>query len=163
MTATVEQDRWYPSPPPSLDAEDDDAYTDRLTGADRTGRSPYDHYRNRQCSIGYHSECSDPAGGTCKCPCHRSGTMTEEQMAALSPATKAAAAKLAELYDLPDPDAHYVMAVAGPQFERPGIPPETPRGCIALALAAAYESRVGDGFLTDVVGIYGAALAGTLR
>lgn len=25
---------------------------------------------NRQCSIGYHEECSDPDGETCRCPCH---------------------------------------------------------------------------------------------
>lgn len=25
---------------------------------------------NRQCSIGWHGECSDPAGETCRCACH---------------------------------------------------------------------------------------------
>lgn len=25
---------------------------------------------NRQCSIGWHYECSDPAGDTCRCACH---------------------------------------------------------------------------------------------
>ncbi|HTY35375.1 hypothetical protein [Mycobacterium sp.] len=53
-----------------LPGETPDAYTDRLTGADRTNRRPYDHRRNRQCSIGYHDECSDPVGETCECPCH---------------------------------------------------------------------------------------------
>jgi hypothetical protein len=62
--------------PPALPGESDDAYTDRLTGADRTGRVPYDHRRNRQCSIGYHGECSerritDPSiTRNCECPCH---------------------------------------------------------------------------------------------
>jgi hypothetical protein len=58
--------RWYPQMPPGLDHEDDDAYTNRLLGQD----NPYDHYRNRQCSIGYHNECSDPVGKECECPCH---------------------------------------------------------------------------------------------
>ena len=56
--------------PPALPGEDAGQYTDRLTGADGTGRRPYDHKRNRQCSIGYHGECSDPQGETCECPCH---------------------------------------------------------------------------------------------
>jgi hypothetical protein len=65
--------RWFPGMPPMLPGEGTDAYTDRLTGADRTGRVPYDHQRNRQCSIGYHDECSDPAGESCQCPCHAPG------------------------------------------------------------------------------------------
>lgn len=28
------------------------------------------HGTNRQCSIGWHGECSDPAGDTCQCLCH---------------------------------------------------------------------------------------------
>jgi len=56
--------------PPMLDGEDIDQYTDRLTGADKTDRRPYDHHRNRQCSIGFHDECTDPKGDRCKCPCH---------------------------------------------------------------------------------------------
>ncbi|HEX4395723.1 MAG TPA: hypothetical protein VH084_29960 [Mycobacterium sp.] len=62
--------RYYPEMPPGLPGETDAQYTDRLTGADRTERRPYDHRRNRQCSIGYHDECSDPAGEECECPCH---------------------------------------------------------------------------------------------
>jgi hypothetical protein len=62
--------RWFPEMPPYLDGESAESYTDRLTGADRTGRVPYDHSRNRQCSIGCHGECSDPAGESCECPCH---------------------------------------------------------------------------------------------
>jgi hypothetical protein len=62
--------RWFPEQPPHLPGEAAAAYTDRLTGADRTDRIPYDHPRNRQCSIGWHAECSDPAGTSCKCPCH---------------------------------------------------------------------------------------------
>ena len=72
MNATeVVKGSWYPMPAPVLAGEDDDAYTNRLTGADRTGRRPYDHSRNRQCSIGWHEECSDrDHSGACGCPCH---------------------------------------------------------------------------------------------
>jgi hypothetical protein len=68
--AAVARARWYPEMPPMLPGETPSLYTDRLTGSDRTDRRPYDHRRNRQCSIGYHDECSDPAGETCQCPCH---------------------------------------------------------------------------------------------
>jgi hypothetical protein len=57
--------------PPKLKGETADQYTDRLTGADKTNRVPYKERRNRQCSIGYHDECSDPKGGQCQCPCHK--------------------------------------------------------------------------------------------
>jgi hypothetical protein len=68
----VKLGKWYPQMPPMLPGgEGNAAYTDRLTGADRSGRRPYDHPRNRQCSIGYHRECSDADGLTCHCPCHR--------------------------------------------------------------------------------------------
>lgn len=66
----VATDRYYPEMPPGLPDETSTQYTDRLTGADGTGRSPYDHRRFRQCSIGFHDECSDPAGEQCECPCH---------------------------------------------------------------------------------------------
>lgn len=66
--------RWYPEMPPSFPGETPAQYTDRLTGADRTDRRPYDHPRNRQCSIGYHDECSengvDDASRNCQCPHH---------------------------------------------------------------------------------------------
>lgn len=69
--APVERGRWYPEMPPALPGETDAQYTDRLTGADRTGRVPYDHRRYRQCSIGYHEECSqNRRPGDCECPCH---------------------------------------------------------------------------------------------
>lgn len=68
----IQRGTHYPDMPPVLPGEDDDAYTNRLTGADRTGRVPYDHSRRRQCSIGWHGECSDPNGYSCECPCHAS-------------------------------------------------------------------------------------------
>lgn len=72
MTVTEERPRaaWFPQRPPSLEGETEQAYIARLTGEDRTGREPYDHRRNRQCSIGHHDEHSDP-GVDCECPCHR--------------------------------------------------------------------------------------------
>lgn len=68
--SAVDRGRYYPDMPPFLDGEGSDQYTNRLTGADRTDRRPYDHHRNRQCSIGWHDQCSDPDGDRCKCPCH---------------------------------------------------------------------------------------------
>lgn len=74
MTETIEKGRWYPEMPPALNGETPEQYTDRLTGADRTDRRPYDHKRNRQCSIGCHDECSDGRygdyTGECECPHH---------------------------------------------------------------------------------------------
>lgn len=62
---------WYPEMPPRRPDETTDQCTNRLTGADRTNRVPYDHRRGRQCSIGYHHECSDRDNtGSCECPCH---------------------------------------------------------------------------------------------
>lgn len=54
-------------------------YTDYLTGAHTSGPfnvGPEKDYvytpdRNRQCSIGYHAECTDPAGEKCGCVCHQ--------------------------------------------------------------------------------------------
>jgi hypothetical protein len=66
----VTKSTWYPDMPLPLPYETTTQYTDRLTGADKTDRVPYDHRRNRQCSIGWHHECSDPRGASCECPCH---------------------------------------------------------------------------------------------
>ena len=72
MSDTVVRGRYYPDMPPALDGETPEQYTDRLTGADGTDRRPYDHFRRRQCSIGYHDECSDnrEQSGACECPHH---------------------------------------------------------------------------------------------
>lgn len=69
----IERGRWYPEMPPALPGEDDDHYTDRLVGCYGPELRPYDHRRNRQCSIGWHEECSErhTAGARrCQCPCH---------------------------------------------------------------------------------------------
>jgi len=59
---------YYPEPPPHRDGESDDEYTNRMLGKN----SPYDHHRYRQCSIGWHSECSQNGAksGQCECPHH---------------------------------------------------------------------------------------------
>lgn len=73
MTEVI-KGRYYPEMPPLLDGETIEQYTDRLTGADGTGRVPYDHRRFRQCSIGWHAECSDNGASEgereCECPHH---------------------------------------------------------------------------------------------
>ena len=67
--AGTERGRWYPDMPPPLPGEPDGEFTNRLLGYG--GRqSPYDHRRNRQCALGWHQACSDPAGEMCECPCH---------------------------------------------------------------------------------------------
>lgn len=68
----------YPKMPPMLagEGETTDDYADRLTGADGTGRVPYNHVRNRQCALGWHRECSErqivsAKDRRCQCPCHQ--------------------------------------------------------------------------------------------
>lgn len=63
--------RLGPDMPPLLDGETVEQYTDRLTGDDGTGRSPFPG-RNRQCSLGWHEECSElhTPRGRCRCECH---------------------------------------------------------------------------------------------
>lgn len=81
MTAEPPRNTHYPTMPPQLDGEDNDAYTNRLIGAAaRHGGPPppFNHPRGQQCSIGFHSECSQRIGGStigaidgrCRCPHH---------------------------------------------------------------------------------------------
>ena len=65
---------WVNRMPPILRGETMENYTDRLIGARGPDLMPYDHRRYRQCSIGFHEECSDPEGEQCQCWCH-----TEEE------------------------------------------------------------------------------------
>lgn len=52
-------------------------YTNRVTALARN------HGVFRQCSIGWHEECSDPNGYDCMCSCHALGiTLTREQLEA---------------------------------------------------------------------------------
>ena len=136
--------RWYPAPPPGL-PDEGDAYTDRLTGADRKNNRPYDHARNRQCSIGWHRECTDPDGLTCQCPCHKD---QHEATRPLAPVLAAAGFRLAELYDLPDATGWRVMALAGPFLAANGV--ADPAG-LRAALEQAYQSQITDWFITDIV------------
>lgn len=52
--------------PAQREGETDSEWTDRINAS---GRSLG---RYRQCSIGWHEECSDPSGDECLCPCHSS-------------------------------------------------------------------------------------------
>ena len=144
-TATMKTGKWYPGVPPGLDGEDDDAYTDRLTGADGTGRSPYDHVRYRECSMGYHLTCSCRSGNTgCHCPCH---TDPGPDPAAITPAVAAAAEILCRLYYLPAATGEQVMAEAG------ALGPDAGKNAIASRLSEVYGSETGDWFATDVKAI----------
>ena len=49
--------------PEQQEGESDAAWTQRMINERMPGT-------NRQCSIGWHSECSDPDGDECTCPCH---------------------------------------------------------------------------------------------
>lgn len=69
-----------PPMPPRLEDESDEAYTNRLLGAYGM-QTPYKERRFRQCSIGYHDECSDPEGERCQCPCHQFGRLREAALA----------------------------------------------------------------------------------
>lgn len=60
MTERVELKALYPD----KKGEDNAAYTGRLLSHAR------EHGTNRQCSIGWHEECSDPYGESCMCLCH---------------------------------------------------------------------------------------------
>lgn len=64
-------------------------YTDFLTGAHshkfatdpKTGENYiYTPGRNRQCSIGWHAECTDPNGEKCGCPCHQIEALIERAL-----------------------------------------------------------------------------------
>lgn len=62
---------------PPHDDEESGAYTDRLLTLAR------EHGTFRQCSIGYHDECSDQYGESCRCTCHALGiTLTRDQLEA---------------------------------------------------------------------------------
>jgi len=150
----TERARWYPSPPPALDGEDDAAYTDRLTGADGTGRWPYDHPRGRQCSIGYHSKCT---GSPCECPHHADTAPPDVRH--LPAWVLDAAQVLAPLYDLPVQTGLRVMAMARDAAAGGDMPN---RIVLTAALERAYSGPQSQDFVTDVMSIYAAAAAGTL-
>jgi len=149
--AEVQRDRWYPSPAPSPANENRDAYTNRLTGADKTNREPYDHRRNRQCSIGYHTECSERNSfrGSCECPCHADYRNSELQEPLSSAVLEEASQALASVYDLPVETGRRVIIIASVTFGQGG-------NFVALGsdISAAYGSRVDEYFADDVEAIY---------
>lgn len=151
---SVQRGRWYPGPAPTLPGETSGQYTNRLTGADKTGREPYDHKRFRQCSIGYHTECSCradyPLGAAtgCECPCH---TDTAPPNAVLTMAETEAAKTLASLYDLPKVTGYRVIVEALAAIEA---------GAASIAelrvpLEASYNTTLGDDILIDVADVLG--------
>lgn len=154
-TNATEKGRWYPAPPPRLPGDGDgDGYTNRLTGADMKNNRPYDHSRNRQCSIGWHSECTDPAGRSCECPCHKDVDVPD---VLLSPIARAAADLVAEMYDVPGKTGRRVMA-ATVSFVTPDAEISDPDALRAV-LAGAYGSQVTTWFVTDI----GMAVARVVR
>jgi hypothetical protein len=143
-TPATERGRWYPCPPPALDGEDADAYTNRITGADRTGREPYDHMRYRECSMGYHTTCSDPAGTSCGCPCHH-----DHPPALISPA----AMTLAGVYCMPPVSAQHVMNIAVQSLAAAAHGRSDGASAVREALRLIYLSEISDDFVTDVLAI----------
>ena len=150
----IEQARWYPSPAPLLDGESSDAYTDRIAGADGTGRRPYDHPRGRSCSIGWHGECT---GWPCECPHHADTVPLDVRH--MPPWLPAGADALTQLYDLPRQTGLRVMALARVAAAA-GVTPD--RAALTAALEQVYTSPQSQDFVTDVMSIYAAAHAGTL-
>jgi hypothetical protein len=66
---------WYPEMPPRLRLlngllETQEQYTDRVGNPFANPDYPYDHRRGRQCSLGWHAECSDTFHAWCQCPHH---------------------------------------------------------------------------------------------
>lgn len=146
QTRDVKRGRWYPAPPPGLPGETGDTYTNRLLGSDKTGRVPYDHQRNRQCSIGYHSECS--CGPACECPCHTDPWPTEAQIATLTEEQRAGAVTLAGLYDLPEASGFRVIVAAVEAMRE--WPMTRPWVELKEPLERVYQSELDAGFLADV-------------
>lgn len=140
---------WYPTPPPSLPGETDDAYTNRLTGADGTGRNPYNHHRLRECALGYHNSCSGRASTQFQCPHHAdTGPGTEPAQVVVNGADI-----LARLWYLPVTTAQRVMAEAhdiGVDLRLDEATGESLR----RRIDTLYNTTISDGFLTDVAGIY---------
>lgn len=86
MNATeIVKGRWYPMTPPTLPDETPEQWTNRMLGVEGADRRPYDHRRNRQCSINWHNECSDREhAGECGCPCHDERRAADELAAAFN-------------------------------------------------------------------------------
>lgn len=142
----IEVARWYPAPPPALPGENDDQYTDRLTGADKTGRVPYDHTRNRQCSIGYHMECSRWRTGETRCqgPCHSDTAVPADAVAGLD---DEAVQRMRELYSLPQRSARRVIYLGQQALDNH----VNTLDAFRQHIGAAYNSEISEGFAIDVI------------
>lgn len=144
MTAAIERGRHYPAPAPALEGESDAAYTDRITGADRTDRKPYDHARYRECSMGYHTTCSDPDGCSCGCPCHHDRPAKDVEV------TQAAVA-LGGLYYLPEPSAQRIVGLAAAAVIAARTGTRTTAEAVKNVLSNSYPGGITDWFVTDVM------------
>lgn len=134
--------QWYPVPPPARTGEGQVSYTERMLG--RNGHvSPFDHERNRQCALGFHNECSDKTGVTCRCPHHREPE--------LPGSPHPGATILAELWYLPLGSADKIMALASRLAKI--TPPDGLRKAVADELSSTYRSivRRSDGMVEDIV------------
>lgn len=146
--AEVVKGKWYPAPPPALPDESDVDYTNRVLGL-QGNECPYDHARNRRCSIGYHRECSDRHAGTgadysgdCQCPCH---------FDAFTPLPDSelfdAVGILIDLYDLPRATAWRVLELVDRECTGEEL---TSVAHVARLLSREYDSEVTEGFAVDV-------------
>lgn len=143
MTAPAVE-RWYPDVPPALPGETDAAYTDRITGADGTGRVPYDHRRGRECSMAFHLTCTwwKSSESPCTCPCHSDPGV---QGTAFVPKSEAIE-RLSGLYYLPTRTSVRVLHLC----ERAMRDGATTLNDLCVVLSAAYESTVSTDFATSV-------------
>jgi hypothetical protein len=144
--ADVVKAKWYPSPPPALPGEPDEAYTARLTSIEH---GPYDHARKRECAIGYHRSCSargnaSPANyrGACGCPCH-----TDDATMVGDESLREVVGILCDVYALPDRTGWHVVHFVDMLTGTPGTTVERVRG----ELGNTYGSEISEGFADDVV------------
>jgi hypothetical protein len=140
--------RWYPDVVPGVPGESDDDYTERLLTRPPQGLSPYDHPRKRQCSIGYHLECSGYEQGRCECPCHHADRDAVEM---LPPAVETAARVLCGLYHLPLGTGRRIMHAA--METRVSVCREDPVPQVRRLVDEMYGSKTGEWFAIDVVNV----------
>ena len=162
MADVVLRGKWYPAPVPPEPEESDVDYTNRVLGL-AGKKSPYDHLRYRECSIGYHRSCTQRHAlglanaftdnklsyvGKCQCPCH----FDTYSLVADEPLREAVEI-LCDIYDLPNRTGWHVMHTVDMMTGT-----TTPAGpvrvySVAARLREEYDSEVTHAFATDVVRI----------
>lgn len=145
----VEVGRWYPNMPPRLPDESLEQYSDRLIGAQGPDLRPYDHHRNRQCSIGWHSECSDRDNQDehCQCPHHEVVRTADVAVATWNQQHPVGTRVTLPLADPPEPPTvttsraycEPVPALGGPPFAWPKIRLEGFENPVELTWVAVAE------------------------